>query len=325
MSNVLRRILVPTDGSDSSEAAITLAIRLARKHDAEILLCNSVDYVAIASETSMAFAVDLADTFESLDEAAKEILDAAAARVKAAGVEHTAYKLDGRPSVAIGSYAVEREVDAIVMGTRGLGGLPHLLLGSTAEGVLRTAAMPVFVVHAGPRKIDSMNGFGTILVAVDDSDPGDAAGAFAAQLAATDGSRLILLNVIDSDALHEQAARYGNYVSAVHEEWKREADRLLGAVSKEAKETGARSAEALVVFGDPAEQILARAKARTAGLIAIGTHGRRGLRRLTMGSVAEAVVRKSDLPVVVVRSLAELRQGHSAALNGLTRAQLVRA
>lgn len=325
MSNVLRRILVPTDGSDSAEAAISLAIRLARKHDAEIVLCNTVDYITIAAETSAAFAVDLADTFAAMDEAAKEILDAAAARLKAAEVKYSAYKIEGRPPVAIVSYAVEREVDAIVIGTRGLGGLPHLLLGSTAEGVLRTAAMPVFVVHASHRKIEPTNGFGTILVAVDDSEPSDAAAAFGAELAAKDGSRLLLLNVIDSEALHEQSARYGNYISAVHEEWKREAGRLLESVGKEAKDVGAASAEALITFGDPAEEIVARAKTTNTGLIAIGTHGRRGLRRLTIGSVAEEVVRKSNIPVVVVRSLAELRAGRSAALNGLTRAQLVSA
>jgi nucleotide-binding universal stress UspA family protein len=310
MSNVLQRILVPTDGSEASENAIRLAIRLARQHGAEIILCNSVDYVAIAAETSVGFGADLAGMFETLDEGAKEVLASAVETLKGEGFDAKSYKLDGHAANTIVSFAIEQRADAIVMGTRGRGGLPHLLLGSTAEGVLRMAAIPVFVVHAD----SDVAGFDAspIVVAIDDSEPGDAAAEFATSLAAVADGRLVFENVIDNDSLYEYAARYGTYVPDVQAEWEAEGKRIVGEAAYEAAVAGIVNVDSSVVFGDPVEKIVETSKSSHADLIAIGTHGRRGLRRLALGSVAENVVRKSMIPVVVVRAYAELKSGKSA-------------
>ncbi len=310
MSNVLQRILVPVDGSESAETAITLAANLARYYGAEILVCNSVDYVAIAAETSVGFGADLAGMFQALDDGAKEIIGAAIKRLKNEGFDATGYKLDGRAANSIVSFAIEQNVDAIVMGTRGLGGLPHLMLGSTAEGVLRMATVPVFVVHADSHiaAFDAP----TIVIAVDDSEPGDAAAAFATELAAVTPGRLVFENIVDSESLYEYAAQYGTYISTVHDDWEKEAKRVVGDAAYRAAVAGVANVEKCVVFGDPAEKIVAQGRASHADLIAIGTHGRRGLRRLALGSVAESVVRKTTVPVVVVRSYANLKSGKSA-------------
>lgn len=328
MSTTLQHILVPVDGSESAAKAITLALRLAREHGAELLFCHAVDYAGIASETAMAAGVDLAGTFAVLDEGAKEVLAEAGARARAAGVRYSAYKLEGRSAPAISSFAVERQADAIVMGTRGLGGLPHLLLGSTAEGILRSATVPVFVVHADSRvaALEAKPGFERITVAVDDSEPADAAAAFAAELALPSSSRMTFVDVVDSDALYEHVSRYGGYGAVeTQQEWENEAKHLVDVAQRRAKEAGVRATEAVVAFGDPAENLLSCASSSNADLLAIGTHGRRGLRRLMLGSVAEAVVRKSKVPVVVIRSLAELKKGLSANLTDNVRAELVTA
>ena len=322
MSNVLQRILVPTDGSEAAGTALKFAIRLARQHHAEIILCNAVDYVKIAGETCVGLGADLEGMFRILDESAKEVLGAAAKSLKAEGFETSAFKLDGNPANVIVSFAMERNVDAIVMGTRGLGGLPHLILGSTAEGVLRMATIPVFVVHAGSDVKAAENP--TILVAIDDSEPGDAAAEFATELASATSGRLIFENVVDSESLYEYAAQYGTYIATVHDEWETEAKRLVGNAAYRAAIAGVANAEQSVVFGDPAEKIVAQAKASQADLIAIGTHGRRGLRRLALGSIAESVVRKSAIPVVVVRAYANLKSGKSADKVD-TRAELILA
>ena len=321
MSTTLQRILVPVDGSESAEKAITLALELAQEHGAELMFCHAVDYAGIAAESAMAGAVDLATTFAALDESAREILGGATVRAKGMSVPSSAFKLEGRSATAIVTYAIERAVDAIVMGSRGLGGIPHLLLGSTAEGVLRAATVPVFVVHANCR----VGKIGTIAVAVDDSEPADAAIAFATELAAHSSSRMTFINVIDSAALHDQIVRFGGYADALQNEWEAEAKTLVDLAARHAKAAGVAHAEGIVAFGAPGEELLARVKAQHADLVAIGTHGRRGLRRLLIGSVAEDVVRKSHVPVVVIRSLAELRNGRSASLNGNVRAELVKA
>ena len=324
----MQRILVPVDGSESAEKAITLALRLAREHAAEIVFCHAIDYAGIASETAMAAGVDLAGTFATLDESAKELLTAARGRAIAANVPCSTYKLEGRSALAIASFAVERQVDAIVMGTRGLGGLPHLLLGSTAEGVLRTATVPVFVVHENSHvaSLDAKPGFTTIAVAVDDSEPADAAAAFATELAMPSSSKMTFISVIDNDALYEQISRYGGYGAVeIQSEWESETRYLVDAAARRAKSAGITSTEGVVAFGDPGDELLARIGASNADLVAIGTHGRRGLRRLMLGSVAETIVRKSKTPVVVIRSLAELKKGQSVNLNESVRAELITA
>lgn len=320
MSTTLQRILVPVDGSESAEKAVEFALQLAKQHGAELLFCHAVDYAGIAAETAMAGPVDLAGTFATLDESAREILGAATVRAKAASITSSAFKLEGRSATAIVTFAIEHTVDAIVMGSRGLGGIPHLLLGSTAEGVLRAAAVPVFVLHANSR----VRKFETIAVAVDDSEPADAATAFAVDLALGSSSRMTFINVIDIAALHDQIVRFGGYADTLQGEWEAEAKTLVDLAARHAKAAGIAEAEGIVAFGAPGEELLARAKAKHADLIAIGTHGRRGLRRLMMGSIAEEVVRKSPVPVVVTRSLAELRGGRSASLNGNVRAELVK-
>ncbi len=322
MSNVLQRVLVPIDGSEAAETAITLAIRLARQHSAEIILCSAVDYVALAAETSIGFGADLAGMFQALDDGAKEIIGAAVKRLKNEGFDASGYKLDGRAANTIVSFAIEKNADAIVMGTRGLGGLPHLVLGSTAEGVLRMATVPVFVVRAD----SDVTAFETptLVVAIDDSEPGDAAAAFAIELASAASARLIFETVIDSESLYEYAARYGTYVSTIHDEWESEAKRLVGDAAYRAAVAGVANVEKNVVFGEPADDIVDKANAVHADLIAIGTHGRRGLRRLALGSVAEKVVRKSNVPVVVVRAYAVLKSG-TCADQVDTRAELILA
>lgn len=319
MSTTLQRILVPVDGSESADKAITLALQLAQEHEAELLFCHAVDYAGIAAESAMAGAVDLTGTFAALDESAHEILGAATVRAKASSMISHAFKLEGRSATAVVTFAIERTVDAIVMGSRGLGGIPHLLLGSTAEGVLRAATVPVFVVHANSH----VGKFRRIAVALDDSEPADAASAFATELAVRSGSRMAFLNVIDSAALHDQILRFGGYAETLQSEWEAESKAMVDLAARQAKSAGIAEAEGIVAFGAPSEELLARIKSMHADLIAIGTHGRRGLRRLMMGSVAEEIVRKSSVPVVVTRSLAELRNGRSVSVNGNVRAELV--
>ncbi|MBV8601332.1 MAG: universal stress protein [Candidatus Eremiobacteraeota bacterium] len=82
-----------------------------------------------------------------MNEGAQEILGAAALSAARAEVPCTCAQLEGRPETAIVRFAVARNADAIVMGTQGKRGLERLLLGSTAEGVMRTASIPVVVVH----------------------------------------------------------------------------------------------------------------------------------------------------------------------------------
>ncbi|MBD5654946.1 MAG: universal stress protein, partial [Candidatus Eremiobacteraeota bacterium] len=127
-------------------------------------------------------------------------------RVTDDGVVAKTAVLDGPSAEAIVAYAKERKVDAIVMGTQGKGGLERLFLGSTADGVLRRAEVPVFVVPPAANDDDAT--FGRIFVAVDDSDPSDAAVDFALGLAAVDKAALVFCCVVEVKDVLEGATAY---------------------------------------------------------------------------------------------------------------------
>jgi len=151
---------------------------------------------------------------EEYDEMAKSLLEDASTRAVGAGVRATTHVLEGRPAHAIVDFAQDSLVDAIVIGTQGKRGLQRAFLGSTAEGVLRMTDVPTFIVHASgdaPTETTDMSGtelFTRILVAVDDSDPADAAMNLAADLAAVSHGRILCCNAIDTGHLLRMGANY---------------------------------------------------------------------------------------------------------------------
>ena len=135
-------ILVPTDGSPASDAAIDHAIDLADRYGARLHALYVVD--GSAYSTLEAGSEVVIDALESEGEQATDrVADAAAA----AGVETTTTVTSGTAYRAIREYADEQAIDMIVMGTHGRKGLDRYLLGSVTERVVRTADVPVLTVR----------------------------------------------------------------------------------------------------------------------------------------------------------------------------------
>jgi nucleotide-binding universal stress UspA family protein len=298
---VLRHILVATDGSTNGDRAVSYALALGLRHRSDVLLCYAVDHAKAIAECSASNGGGdlLMPLVEDLDAAAESILAEAAKRLTQRGLVAKTVVLDGPSVQAIVACANERGVDAIVMGTQGKNGLERLFLGSTAEGVLRRTDVPVFVVPhgVGEREPD----FARIFVAVDESDPSDAAVDFALGLAAADRARLIFCGIAQTTQLLEGETAYAYDPAPMIDELHTIAATQLAEPMERAKRA-TLACESVVVDGDPADEILRNAAAHDAGLIVLGTHGRRGLRRLFLGSVAESVVRRSTVPVAVVRA-----------------------
>jgi nucleotide-binding universal stress UspA family protein len=305
----LQRVLVALDGSETSHGALLLAIELSRQYKSELILSTVVDRDAaiVAAQSPDGPFMGFDNIVEHYDTSAKLLLTEAAARTSAAGAPTTTMLLDGRPAVAIADYAKDAAVDAIVMGTHGKSGLERMLLGSTAEGVLHMTTVPTFVVHAAPdasfkpAALPTVPEFGRILVAVDDSDPADAALAFALDLAAASQSRVLCCHAIEQGQFFDKAARYGYNPAPLLADLHGHAAELIETKTRVAKERGL-TVISVVVEGNAPDAILRAAADNSADLIVVGTHGRRGLQRLVMGSVAESVIRNSMLPVAVVRA-----------------------
>lgn len=141
-----RRILVPVDGSTTSNRGLREALGLAREQGARVRLLHVVDESVLA----LAPEVGVLDITDSLVEAGKKILRNAQALAERQGVKaETAMpeNLAGRVADVILNEARKWRADLIVMGTHGRRGISHMLLGSDAEGVLRSSPVPVLLVR----------------------------------------------------------------------------------------------------------------------------------------------------------------------------------
>jgi nucleotide-binding universal stress UspA family protein len=139
----IRRILVPVDFSDGSARALDDALGLADKFGAEIHLLNSYP-IYMGAVTPYGVAVP-----ESYDRdcraAAQKELQGWSQKAVAAGAQARTHVSALPPAEAVARYVEEHAIDLVVIGSRGLTGLKHLLLGSVAERVLRTCPCPVLV------------------------------------------------------------------------------------------------------------------------------------------------------------------------------------
>ena len=146
--SLFRRILVPIDGSDPSNAAIALALRVARDGTtSELVFCHVVDVDQDYREAPDALLIGGAQTLIDEDRAeGKKIVEAAVKAAKDAGLNASGEVLEGNPVKTIVERARDGGFDLIITGTHGRHGIERMFLGSTAESVLRGASIPVLAV-----------------------------------------------------------------------------------------------------------------------------------------------------------------------------------
>jgi nucleotide-binding universal stress UspA family protein len=147
--SVFERIVVPVDGSEPSENAVALAIRLAGELHAGLTFCHVVDREAIVAPYVAVPYGDAGPSLAYAHEEGERLLKAAAAKAGEAGIEARTRLVEGSAVEAIVRLCAAERFDLIVMGSHGRRGLARVFVGSVAEGVLRTAALPVLVVRQG--------------------------------------------------------------------------------------------------------------------------------------------------------------------------------
>ena len=298
--STLNEILVAIDDSEASAPAADYARRLAKVEDAHLTFCNAVDITGTIARCTTPYVVsDVAPVLEALEEECRSILHKAKAEAKAYGVAAEALELAGPAVPAVVELAATRHVSAIVMGSHGRHGASRLFLGSTAEGVLRRTDIPVFIVSQAEVALPP-NPLDRILVALDDSDPADAAIEFALDLAHPHDTTIVLTHVVALKALHQLATTQHYPAENAFSDERLEAQEVLTKAAERVRARGI-PVETILLDGTPIDEITHLASSQSASLVVIGTHGRRGLRRLFLGSVAEGVVRDSPVPVAVVR------------------------
>lgn len=341
------RILVPLDGSAGAERVLPDAVRLARASGGTVLLLRVIrplmEYDAIRPAPGMW--LPAADN--ALRDAAAAYLDELRVREPLLAVRTEVHVLVGPVAPMVLRAADEERADLIVMSTRGRKGFARWLQGSVAGAVIRDARVPVLVLReaAAPLASDPAAEVSQVsaLVPLDGSPLAEAAIALAIQLVATmsppQGGSVHLLRVVepppDRDAGQSPAARqeHADRRRAIRREL-RDAREYLDSVAIGVRERladargvsvtwsiarGHDVAEAILRAAQPADDTRRPDLPAEVHLIAMGTHGRGGLKRWLMGSVAERVVRDAPMPVLVVRPRqgdlgAELRPAPEAAV-----------
>ena len=144
----LKKILVATDFSEPSEAALAYGRELARNFGASLTVLNVVDNILTRAYGSDGMVLADSELQREIEDAARRQVDALLFEddrrdLRAVGVTVTS----NSPAAAIVTYARDVAVDLIVMGTHGRGAVAHLLMGSVAERVVRTAPCPVLTVR----------------------------------------------------------------------------------------------------------------------------------------------------------------------------------
>jgi nucleotide-binding universal stress UspA family protein len=292
-------VLVPYDGSEPAQAALAHALALGPNAGA-IVVVTIVDETPIISQSATTVtAYDPTPLFEALDEQARAVLADATARCTAAGVTPRTEIVHDAPVPGILATMQKYRCDLVVMGTHARTGVARTFLGSTTEGVLRSSDVPILTLRASDAVVAEP--FKTAVLGIDDSDASDAAGAVAAKLAQSVGTALVACYAIDSTSLYENAVSYGFDPVPLLRDMRADGEAIVARALARAG-IAAGSARVAIVEGKPASAVLDAAAHEGATLIVVGSHGRRGLRRFFLGSVAEGIVRRSPIPVLVVRN-----------------------
>jgi nucleotide-binding universal stress UspA family protein len=238
-------------------------------------------------------------------------------RAERRGMAVTTRVATGIPSEEVITAARAEDSDLIVVGTRGKTGLAHVLLGSTAERVIRGAPCPVLTVRMEPadttkQEEDALSRPVTlerILVPVDFSDCSLDALEYAIVVAQQAKASLMLLHVLEpvSYGLDFTLSHIRTRDSEVST-WTKRLEELVSS-----HQHSHVPVESRLRGGLPADSILDSAQTLPCDLIIMGTHGRRGISHALSGSVAEAVLRKARCPVLTVRS-PKFGPGHSRVI-----------
>ena len=287
-------VLAATDFSATADAGVIWAASVARLHRARLTLVHAIAPILPAGELVLAPPVD----DRELVAVAQERLARIAERPELADLEVECAARRGAPAErAILDVAEDLGVDLVVIGTRGLTGLKHLLLGSTAERIVQGARVPVLAVHPDDRHPERQPE--VVLVPTDFSEDAEEALDAADRVLACVGerTRVILLHV------YHVPVEYRTYGAAAT--FSRTSDELAETFSEQMEglarrlRPSCRTVETVIREGVPSEVIVREARSQGAELVAMGTHGRSGLTHLLLGSTAERVVQHAPCPVLV--------------------------
>lgn len=313
-------ILVPLDGSAFAERGLPIAVALARRSQARIELVH-VDNPHIYPSGVPMPDPRLDNELRTGVHHALDVLAGQLAARNASEIRVTC--LEGPVARTLEHYITSRGPDLVVMSTHGEGGLSRLWLGSVADHLVRHSSVPILLVRPGATGAAHDEPlFGHILVPLDGSKLAERALEHAVTLATPGATAFTLLQVVVPVSVAPQpytstgvAINGENMDQRVHD-----VEIYLERLRGELAENGFDAAIKAIAHWSVAASILEYAGEHAVDLIAVATHGRGGVARLLLGSVADKILRGAQTPLLIYHPA-----GTEDAASSLTSAEAVGA
>jgi nucleotide-binding universal stress UspA family protein len=309
---MFKHIVVPLDGSQQAEQALPIAAKIARASKGSILLTNvvttTVDFGVYPDKYALA---QQEERLQGDHDAATYYLTSITYKEELAGLNVEVEVLSGDPAERILSLVENELVDLIVMCRHGATASEHWTLGRTAQKVARHATVPVLLISANDVASMQLEKQGSVraLVGLDGSPMAEEvllpAANLVTALSEPKPGELCLVHVVMS----KEESKYGSNEQATcaEESYLKEATDRMGMMP-ELKLTitthilpAGDVARSLVTFAEHDMERAGTTDTGTIGMIALVTHGRSGIKRWVMGSIAERILHSTKLPLLLVR------------------------
>ena len=294
----IKKVMVPVDFSEASKKGVNYGLSLALEFEARLVLANIVRYDSLAYLTAKAHLLDLipAELRERLD--FELIVKSGDVRQELLGIVE------------------EKEIDLVVMGSRGRSHVQRLLLGSVTERMLRKLHVPILTVsHLEPERELHKPGpvpLKKLLYATDLADGSEAGLEFSIRLARGLNAHLTVVHVVQplDAAMYgiETAGYLPDYATEARAQASERLNRLVALVSD-----GSVPITTVLADGVAYERIHALAAGQNADLVVINLQGKGRLDRALLGTTAERVIRTATVPVLALPLPATYKDRWAAA------------
>jgi nucleotide-binding universal stress UspA family protein len=309
---MIRCLFVPLDGSAFGEHSLPLAFSLARRSGAQLHIVRVHELFPPAYGGTVQFAGMVDDAVRQRE---NSYLDDLRRRLPADLADRTSVELlDGDIVPTLKAHA--DAADLVVMTTHGHGPVARFWLGSIADELPRVVRTPVLLVRPGqfPADLAAEVGVKQILVTLDGSRAAEEILGPVTDVATLTGAAVLLVRAVPplliegGAAAHDDDARGPTLLDELRQEQRAELERAetyMASVAKRLAAAGLALQTRVLLAEKPAVAILREAEIAGADMVALATHGRRGLPRLLLGSIADKLIRGSNLSVLINRQHGE--------------------
>jgi nucleotide-binding universal stress UspA family protein len=304
--SAIRTVVVPLDGSSFGEHAIPRALRIAKLAGAEVRLVH----VHVSLDPSyLGRNRELYGGFEKLLKQPKQeyMADVMKRVAKISSVPVTPLLLDGRKISESLCNAVNAEADLVVMATRGRGALGRLVWGSFADTLLQETGVPLLLVrgYRSPVDLTGAPSLRRILVPLDGSLGGEDVLRPVAEIGRITQGEQTLLRVLPFTGYSPMQHNHFSLANHAAQQQDEALDECEQLVNKARVQLPRAQTKVVWSAEPPGEEILAYAERHDVDLIAVATRKRSPLKRLLSTGVADYLIRRAGVPVLVVKQDSE--------------------